>query len=120
MTNPYTEELIEAGANALYSLLGHTDRKPDWHSGDAEHLQAAAVIDAVEPIIRADEFEKAYEDVISRARLSRKQLREQVEALPTDRVTVLESGAQIHVARESLEKFKADVLALLPKEASDD
>jgi hypothetical protein len=40
-------------------------------------------------------------------------LRDAVEALPTDRVTVLENGAQIHVARESLEAFKADVLDLL-------
>jgi len=43
------DELIDKGAIALYRLQGWKDRKPDWHSGDAEHLQAAAVIDAVFP-----------------------------------------------------------------------
>jgi hypothetical protein len=48
------DELIEAGAQALYPMTGRTDPR---HVGDYEHTTAAAVVDAVEPLIRADERE---------------------------------------------------------------
>ena len=46
-------DAIEAGAQALYNMHPEEYRKPldERHDGDAEHLEAAAVVDAVTPII---------------------------------------------------------------------
>jgi hypothetical protein len=101
---------IEAGALALYELAGYAGRKPNWHSADAEHLEAATVVDAATTIIeggyarrweaqvRADERDQkmaaadiAFLDAVdARERLER--LRAQVQAL-LDTVPLHEGGS---------------------------
>ena len=107
------DQAIEAGARAL----GGANYANRGDGGTLIAARAAAVVDAVEPIIRADEREAAHAEIVLRGRgvyaellrereaEVRERLRAQVEALGV--TTVFNGKATPHFIRRD------DVLALL-------
>jgi hypothetical protein len=102
------EQAIEAGARAV--PVAYWDEEHDCIVRASEWDIAAAIVDAVEPIIRADQDEKRF-GWVDRVELHhkieaemRERLREQVEALPI----MMRNGTPV------LRRF--DVLALLDGE----
>ena len=93
--NDWRTEAIEAGAQGYANWIGGGTVRLPW-----DHEIAAAVVDAVEPIIRAD----AIAEVREKHRAEMRALRTLVEALPergigdvirkADVLALLEDGAQ--------------------------
>jgi len=75
------QDLIEAGALAIHQLWPHRHLIYTPFAGDVLHTESAAVIDAIEPMIRKDERERLLDHLdIRREALA--DLRAKIEVLP--------------------------------------
>jgi hypothetical protein len=86
------DELVEAGVEVIL-----VPNAPDYLVDDFRSV-VTRILDAVEPLIRADEMEATAADIIGRSRQSRQQLRAKVEALRDEAMDHARNGDQTATA----------------------